>query len=138
MNVTLPSAFSWAATYHRDARRKSVFHAAVALCGISLAAAADHACTRAPCSAGTRPASIATTEMSASSAHETVAEETMKATIRSWRYLMTPLVFVSMLSISSAAELNPAAVIYKLPDQIPWGPLIMGEGPATSTAAEEK
>ena len=47
----------------------------------------------------------------------------MKATIRSWRYLMTPLVFAGMLSISSAAELNPAAVIYKLPDQIPWGPV---------------
>jgi hypothetical protein len=28
-----------------------------------------------------------------------------------------------MLSISSAAELNPAAVIYKLPDQIPWSPV---------------
>jgi len=26
------AAFGWAATYHRDARRKSVFHAAVALC----------------------------------------------------------------------------------------------------------
>jgi hypothetical protein len=36
---------------------------------------------------------------------------------------MTPLVFAGMLSISSAAELNPAAVIYKLPDQIPWGPI---------------
>ena len=47
----------------------------------------------------------------------------MKATIRSWRYLMTPLVFAGMLNISSAAELNPAAVIYKLPDQIPWGPV---------------
>ena len=47
----------------------------------------------------------------------------MKAIIRSWRYLMTPLVFAGMLSISSAAELNPAAVIYKLPDQIPWGPV---------------
>ena len=47
----------------------------------------------------------------------------MKATIRSWRYLMTPLVFAGMLGISSAAELNPAAVIYKLPDQIPWGPI---------------
>ena len=47
----------------------------------------------------------------------------MKATIRSWRYLMTPLVFAGMLGISSAAELNPAAVIYKLPDQIPWGPV---------------
>jgi hypothetical protein len=47
----------------------------------------------------------------------------MKATIRSWRCLMTPLAFAGMLSISSAAELNPAAVIYKLPDQIPWGPV---------------
>ena len=47
----------------------------------------------------------------------------MKAIIRSWRYLMTPLVFAGMLSIGSAAELNPAAVIYKLPDQIPWGPV---------------
>ena len=47
----------------------------------------------------------------------------MKVTTRSWRYLMTPLIFAGMLSISSAAELNPAAVIYKLPDQIPWGPV---------------
>ena len=47
----------------------------------------------------------------------------MKAIVRSWRYLMTPLVFAGMLNISSAAELNPAAVIYKLPDQIPWGPV---------------
>jgi hypothetical protein len=47
----------------------------------------------------------------------------MKAIIRSWRYLMTPLAFAGMLSIASAAELNPAAVIYKLPDQIPWGPV---------------
>jgi hypothetical protein len=35
----------------------------------------------------------------------------MKAMPRSWRYLMTPLAFAGMLSISSAAELNPAAVI---------------------------
>ena len=28
-----------------------------------------------------------------------------------------------MLSVASAAELNPAAVTYKLPDQIPWGPV---------------
>ena len=27
------------------------------------------------------------------------------------------------MSISSAAELNPAALLYKLPDQIPWGPV---------------
>jgi hypothetical protein len=89
-------------------------------------------------------------------------EETMKAASRFWRYLLTPIALAGMLSISSAAELNPAAVIYKLPDQIQWSPvnaagahfgkqvhwdgakdedavlLILGEGPATSTAAEEK
>src|SRR5438093_7734579 len=81
------AAFSWTETYHRGAWRKSDFHAAVALCGdISLSATADHACAHASCSAGTRPASIATTEMSAS---EPATEETMKAIIRSWRYLMT-------------------------------------------------
>jgi hypothetical protein len=32
---------------------------------------------------------------------------------------MMPISLAGMLSISSAAELNPAAVIYKLPDQIP-------------------
>jgi hypothetical protein len=47
----------------------------------------------------------------------------MKATNRFWRYLVTPIAFVGMLGISSAAELNPAAVIYKLPDQIPWSPV---------------
>jgi len=47
----------------------------------------------------------------------------MKATNRFWRYLVTPLALAGMLSVSSAAELNPAAVIYKLPDQIPWGPV---------------
>ena len=47
----------------------------------------------------------------------------MNAATRSWRYLMTPLVFAGMLGASSAAELNPAAVIYKLPGQIPWGPV---------------
>ena len=47
-------------------------------------------------------------------------EETLKATNRFWRYLMMPLSLAGMLSISSAAELNPAAVTYKLPDQIPW------------------
>jgi hypothetical protein len=52
-----------------------------------------------------------------------LVEDTLKATKRFWRYLAMPLAFASMLSISSAAELNPAAVIYKLPDQIPWGPV---------------
>jgi hypothetical protein len=50
-------------------------------------------------------------------------EETMKVTNRFWRYLLMPISLAGMLSISSAAELNPAAVIYKLPDQIPWGPV---------------
>ena len=63
----------------------------------------------------------------------------MKATDRFWRYLVTPLAFAGMLGISAAAELNPTAVIYKLPDQIPRAVLlIVGEGPTTSTAAEEK
>lgn len=39
------------------------------------------------------------------------------------RYLMIPLALAATLSVSSAAELNPAAVTYKLPDQIPWGPV---------------
>ena len=47
-------------------------------------------------------------------------EETLKATNRFWRYLIMPISLAGMLSISSAAELDPAAVIYKLPDQIPW------------------
>ena len=47
----------------------------------------------------------------------------MKATNRLWRHLVAPLAFAAMLGVSSAAELNPAAVIYKLPDQIPWGPV---------------
>ena len=47
----------------------------------------------------------------------------MKAANRFWRYLVMPISLAGMLSISSAAELNPAAVIYKLPDQIPWGPV---------------
>jgi hypothetical protein len=44
----------------------------------------------------------------------------MKVMHRFWRHLAIPISFAGMLSISSAAELNPAAVIYKLPDQIPW------------------
>ena len=47
----------------------------------------------------------------------------MNAPNRVWRYLAVPLCFAGMLSISSAAELNPAAVVYKMPDQIPWGPV---------------
>ena len=47
----------------------------------------------------------------------------MRTTKRFWRYILTPLVFAGMLGIGSAAELNPAALVYKLPDQIPWGPV---------------
>jgi len=47
----------------------------------------------------------------------------MTITSRLWRYLALPAVFAGMLSISSAAELNSAAVVYKLPDQIPWSPV---------------
>lgn len=48
----------------------------------------------------------------------------MEITHRLWRYLLLPLTLAGTLSISSAAEvtpaaLNPAALIYKLPDQIP-------------------
>ncbi|MCP1846188.1 MULTISPECIES: cupin domain-containing protein [unclassified Bradyrhizobium] len=46
----------------------------------------------------------------------------MTASNRSWRYLTMPLALAATLSVSSAAELNPAAVTYKLPDQIPWSP----------------
>jgi hypothetical protein len=49
------------------------------------------------------------------------AEDTM--TNRLWRYFLIPISLAGMLSISSAAELNPAAVIYKLPDQIQWSPV---------------
>ena len=47
----------------------------------------------------------------------------MTASNRSWRYLMMPLALAGTQSVSSAAELNPAAVTYKLPDQIPWSPV---------------
>lgn len=47
----------------------------------------------------------------------------MKITNRLWRFLLMPLALAGMLSMSSAAELNTAALVYKLPDQIPWGPV---------------
>jgi hypothetical protein len=47
----------------------------------------------------------------------------MKITNRFRRFLLMPLAFAGMLSISSADELNPAALVFKLPDQIPWGPV---------------
>jgi len=47
----------------------------------------------------------------------------MTASRRLWRYLAMPIALAAMLGTASAAELNPAAVTYKLPDQIPWGPV---------------
>ena len=46
-----------------------------------------------------------------------------KAATRLRHCLALALVFAATLSIGSAAELNPAALSYKLPDQIPWGPV---------------
>jgi len=47
----------------------------------------------------------------------------MQTGSRFWRYLVLPISFAATLSIGSAAELNPAALAYKTPDQIPWGPV---------------
>jgi hypothetical protein len=55
-------------------------------------------------------------------AHATRREDFMK-TSHIWRYVLAPAALVAMLSIGSAAELNPAALVYKKPDQIPWGPV---------------
>ena len=47
----------------------------------------------------------------------------MTISSRVGRWIALPILLVATLSIGSAAELNPAAVIYKMPDQIPWGPV---------------
>jgi hypothetical protein len=44
----------------------------------------------------------------------------MKAQHRFWPKLVVPLSLAGMPGMSCAAELNPAAVAFKLPDQIPW------------------
>jgi hypothetical protein len=49
----------------------------------------------------------------------------MKIAHKLW---LLPLAFAVTLSIASAADvtpasLNPAALVYKMPDQIPWGPV---------------
>ena len=51
------------------------------------------------------------------------SEEFMKLTKTPSRYLATLLALTAATGIAAAAELNPAAVAYKLPDQIPWGPV---------------
>jgi hypothetical protein len=53
-----------------------------------------------------------------------------------WRLGATAIACTGMLGAAYAAELNPAAVSYTLPEQTIL--LIMGEGPATSTLAEQK
>src|SRR4051812_24212559 len=90
------------------------FHAAVRCATFR---SSHHACMRVACPAGTGPASIGNNRDGRISTRGTdKREQTMKATNRFWRTLVTLLAFASLLSVSSAAELNPAAVIYKLPD----------------------
>jgi hypothetical protein len=50
-------------------------------------------------------------------------EEIMAASHRAWRHIASAIAVAAVLGTASAAELNPAAVTYKLPDQIPWGPV---------------
>ena len=45
----------------------------------------------------------------------------MAASHRAWRHVALAIAFAGVPGTASAAELNPAAVTYKLPDQIPWG-----------------
>ena len=47
----------------------------------------------------------------------------MKITSGVWRALALPACLAATLSLGSAAELNRAALVYKMPDQIPWGPV---------------
>jgi hypothetical protein len=47
----------------------------------------------------------------------------MKRTSRRCRTCAIVLAFTAATGVATAAELNPAAVAYKLPDQIPWGPV---------------
>ena len=53
----------------------------------------------------------------------TPMEEIMAASHRAWRHVALAIAFAGVLGTASAAELNPTAVTYKLPDQIPWGPV---------------
>jgi hypothetical protein len=60
-------------------------------------------------------------EMNVSSSRH--REKIMTASHRLRRLVALGIAFAGMLSVACAAELNPAAVTYKLPDQIPWGPV---------------
>jgi hypothetical protein len=77
-----------------------------------------------PCTALTQPDSI-TTNKRAYSGAKNIWEDMMTATNRLLRFLALPICLAATLSIGSAAEpaLNPAALVYKMPDQIPWGPV---------------
>jgi hypothetical protein len=50
----------------------------------------------------------------------TNGKKTMKTANRFWKTLVIPVALAAMTGIGLAAELNPAAVAYKLPDQIKW------------------
>jgi hypothetical protein len=53
----------------------------------------------------------------------TPMEEIMAVSHRAWHHVALAIAFAAVPGTASAAELNPAAVAYKLPDQIPWGPV---------------
>jgi len=48
--------------------------------------------------------------------------ETMKIYRRRQSFILAALALVLSLALARAAELNPAAVTFKVPDQIQWGP----------------
>jgi hypothetical protein len=53
----------------------------------------------------------------------TPREDVMKVPHRPCRTAAIGMAFAATFGLASAAELNPAAVTYKLPEQIPWGPV---------------
>jgi len=55
--------------------------------------------------------------------HAASWEQTMRKPNRLWQYLVIPAALLGIIGIGHAAELNPAAVIAKLPDQIKWSPV---------------
>jgi hypothetical protein len=75
-----------------------------------------------PCFAATQPNSI-TTNHRAYSGVQKYQGGSMTANGRFWRYLALPVCLIATLGVGSATELNPAALSYKMPDQIPWGPV---------------
>jgi hypothetical protein len=53
----------------------------------------------------------------------TPMEEIIAVSHLAWHHVALAIAFAAVPGTASAAELNPAAVTYKLPDQIPWGPV---------------